>query len=100
MVLCGEMWDPNARTVTQALGVVRGAVVIPHHRPGSDWAQAFRSALGPNTCLLGIPEMTALLWNGDQWLAAGPGDVTVYAGQEELTYRPGQIVPLDQVTVR
>jgi hypothetical protein len=93
------MWSPRARVVEQALGVVQGAVVIPHHRPNSDWVSKLRGTVGPEVSILGIAEMTALIWDGDQWRVAGPGDVTVYAQDQPKTYHSRVAVPLERVTL-
>jgi cyanophycinase len=85
MALCDALWNPSASRVEPGLGVVRPAVVIPHHRVGSEWVERLRDALGNDYSILGIAEQTALIWDSVGWRVAGPGGVTIYArGQIEI----------------
>jgi cyanophycinase len=98
MALCEAMWNPNKRRVEPALGVVKRAAVIPHHRPGSEWARQLATALGDDY-ILGIPEQTALIWDSATWRVAGPGEVTVYSRGQITLYRPGATFELNGVRV-
>jgi cyanophycinase len=89
MVLCEAMWNPYARRIEAALGVVKRAAVIPHHRAGSEWVEHLRDALGDDGLILGIAEQTALIWNGAAWRVVGPGDVTIYSRLQTRVFRPG-----------
>jgi cyanophycinase len=99
MVLCETMWDPYARRIESALGVVKGAAVIPHHQPGSAWVKILRDAVGERITLLGIPEQTNLIWDGAAWRAAGPGDVTIYASGQTMIHHAGDAFTLNGVHV-
>ena len=89
MVLCEAMWNPSANRVEPALGAVKHAAVIPHHHAGSDWVKRLGDALGGTFALLGIAEQTALIWDGAAWRTAGPGDVTIYAGEQIVIHHSG-----------
>jgi len=99
MALCDAMWNPNKRRVEPALGVVKCAAVIPHHRQGSEWAQQLATALGDDYIILGIAEQTALIWDTATWRVAGPGEVTVYSRGQIRLYRPGATFELNGVKV-
>jgi cyanophycinase len=99
MVLCEAMWNPKSRRIEPALGLVRHALVVPHHRPGSEWARQVATASGGDHTLLGIAEETALIWDGMAWQVHGPGEVTVYSRGEITSHSSGQTFQLDGVKV-
>jgi cyanophycinase len=99
MVLCEAMWDPGASRVEPVLGVVKQAAVIPHHRTGSEWVKRLQSSLDKDFAILGIAEQMALFWDGMAWRVAGPGDVTIYAGEQTVIHRPGDAFALDGVSL-
>ena len=98
MVLCETMWNPRTRRTEPALGLVRHALVIPHHRPGSAWARQVKTELGDHT-LLGIAEETALIWDGAAWQVHGPGDVVIYSQGETTSHLSGETFQLGRVGV-
>jgi len=62
------------RRPVPALGLVPGAVVVPHYeRFGGRWSVDGDLAL----VTIGIDERTAAVWDGSGWRAAGAGTVTV-----------------------
>lgn len=95
MALCSHTlirasW-PNRfhRRPLDALGVVPHTAVLPHYDTfGHRWVESARRELDGVT-LLGIDERTAALWTGGAWRAAGPGAVTVIAGEKTATFRSG-----------
>ena len=99
MALCETMWNPKTRRTEPALGLVKHALVVPHHRPGSEWARQVATELGGDHTLLGIAEETALIWDGMAWQARGPGEVTVYSRGEITPYPSGAKFQLDGVKV-
>jgi hypothetical protein len=99
MVLCEAMWNPKSRRTEPALGLVSRALVIPHHRPDSEWARQVAVASGGDYVLLGIAEKTALIWDGAAWQVQGPGEVTVYSQGEITLHSSGGMFRLDGVKV-
>ena len=91
MVLCEALWNPDARRIETALGVVRHAAVIPHHRPGSEWVKTLRDTLGNDYAILGIAEQTALIWDSATWRVAGSGDAMIYALGQIERHHPSMI---------
>jgi cyanophycinase len=99
MVLCEAIWNPTSRRIEPGLGVVKGAAVIPHHRPGSEWVGRLRAALSDEIPILGIAEQTSLIWDGSIWRVAGPGDVTIYRRGQGVVHPPGETFALNGVSV-
>jgi cyanophycinase len=99
MVLCEALWNPHARRTETALGLVKRAAVIPHHRAGSEWVQTLRDALGQDVTLLGIAEQTNLIWDGSTWRVVGPGEVMVYVHGQVEGHPPGVKFQIPDVKV-
>ena len=95
MALCSHTliragW-PNRfnRRPLDALGVMPNTAVLPHYDTfGHRWVESARREL-PGVTLLGIDERTAAVWRDSEWVAAGPGAVTVIAGEKTATFRSG-----------
>ena len=90
MVLGSRM---RFRQWTDALGVVRGVVVLPHHERSSR-GQTFddvRFETRAGTTVLGIDGATGCVsdGDGDSWRVLGAGAVTVYGKDEYQVYREG-----------
>jgi cyanophycinase len=103
MALCSHTliratW-PNRfqRRPLEALGVVPGTAVLPHYDTfGQRWVESAGREL-PGVTLLGIDERTAAVWTDSVWRVAGPGAVTVIAGEKTATFRsPEKVVGLGQ----
>ena len=98
MALCSHTlvrasW-PNRfnRRPAEALGLVPKTAVLPHFDTfGNRWVESARAA-APELCLLGIDERCAVVWDGERWLAAGPGAVTVIKGKKVATFTSGEEV--------
>lgn len=89
MVMCGKIflrgrWEDG-------LGVVEGAVVLPHfNRFDVSAAESAAKALSSRDQVgIGIDESTALIWCTGSWLSAGPGRVIVLAKGASDAYRDG-----------
>ena len=73
MVLCGWTVRPDrGPDVVAGLGVVPGALVLPHWDGGrADWLRAVRRAVPPGTVLLGVPEESGVLVEGTRLTGVG-----------------------------
>lgn len=85
-----RMPGDSSRQARPALGLVPGVAVVPHFdRFGHRWVASAREAL-PDATLVGIDERTAAVWCDGDWLAVGPGAVTVLgASGEEQRFGAG-----------
>ena len=95
MALCSHTliragWpDRTQRRPLAALGLVPGTAVLPHYDTfGHRWVDSARRELNGKT-LLGIDERTAAVWDGGEWLAAGPGALTVFQGAKVERFTSG-----------
>lgn len=91
MVLCQWYYHPQAMQVVEGLGLVTGAIVLPHHDTfGHRWAPHL-SDMMPEAVLLGIDEGTGIIDDGDDgmWQVYGQGVVTLYHGQCTSRHSPG-----------
>jgi cyanophycinase-like exopeptidase len=81
----------NRRPV-DALGLVPKTAVLPHYDTfGHRWVESAQAS-APDLCLLGVDERSAAVWDGDKWLAAGPGAVTVIKGTKVARFASGHEV--------
>ncbi len=92
MVLGEYLYDPGSRELLPGLGLLPGALVIPHHNSfGRHWGSRLTTQL-PMTVLVGIDERTGLLDDapGGRWRVYGQGAATIYAGGEVRVFRSGE----------
>ncbi len=95
MVLCQYYFDPSVGKVTEGLGLVPNACVLPHHNTfGKGWVQRLAKLL-PDAVLLGIDERTGMIDDGDgerkrTWGVYGQGAVTVYRNGKTVVYKAGE----------
>jgi cyanophycinase len=92
MVLCAWYYDPGTQQVHPGLGLVPGALVLPHHDTfGHRWAPHL-TAQRPDLLLIGIDERTGLIDDGagGSWNVYGQGAVTLYRHGQSKSYRPGE----------
>ena len=81
---------------TDALGVVDGVTILPHHEradPESVAAELERQA-PPGAVILGIDAMTACYGAEGDWQVVGTGSVTVYEDGAWRRYGAGESIPL------
>ena len=73
MVLCGWTVRPDrGPDVVPGLGVVPGALVLPHWSGGrEDWLRVVRASVPAGTVLLGLPEESGVLVDGTTLTAVG-----------------------------
>ena len=90
MVLGGWTVLPEGGArVERGLGVVPDLLVVPHwtgDRP--DWTAAVEAVVPPDVTVLGIPEQSGVLVEGDLLTAVGSGSTTLVRSGAELA--PGQ----------
>ena len=92
MVLCAFLYDPESGDVLNGLGLIRNALVLPHHASfGRQWAAGLLQKR-PGVSLLGLDESTGLLDDGygENWSVLGTGTVTHYQGNKIKIYRAGE----------
>jgi cyanophycinase len=95
MALCSHTlirasW-PNRfeRRPSDALGVLPDTAVLPHFDTfGHRWIESARREL-PGVTLLGIDERSAAVWMDGDWLAKGPGTVTVVDSTGTSSFKSG-----------
>jgi cyanophycinase len=91
MVLCQHYYNPESSQLSEGLGMLPNACVLPHHNTfGKGWA-ARLAALLPGSLLLGIDERTAMLDDGDSgaWRVYGQGAVMLYWRGQPTVYPSG-----------
>jgi cyanophycinase len=77
------------RRPTEGLGLVPEVAVLPHFETfGHRWVESAEKEL-PGATLLGVDERSAAVWTKDEWLACGPGSVTVIKGSKASPYPAG-----------
>jgi cyanophycinase len=77
------------RRPTEALGLVPEVAVLPHFETfGHRWVESAEKEL-PGATLLGVDERSAAVWIEDEWLACGPGAVTVIKGSKASPHPSG-----------
>jgi cyanophycinase len=80
------------RRPTDALGLVPDTAVLPHFETfGHRWVESAQKEL-PGTTLIGVDERSAAVWAQDEWLACGPGSVTIITGSKTSAYPSGSKV--------
>lgn len=80
-----------------ALGVVSGVAVLPHHERSSKsrTSREVAVATSDSVTALGIDGATGCFTEDDGWRVLGVGSVTVYRGREWNTYKPGEYFELE-----
>ena len=85
------------RQWSDALGVVPGVAVLPHHERSSKSRTSREVAVetSDGVTALGIDGATGCFTEGDGWRVLGVGSVTVYKGREWNTYESGEYFELE-----
>jgi cyanophycinase len=78
MALCEKMLIPRWTRWHKGLGVLKSALVIPHHDAWINRVTKVVTKLVNGTVILGIDEGTGLVLDGDISKVMGPGSLTVY----------------------
>ena len=91
MVMGSLMRRPSKGQWVEALGIVPGVAVLPHHE-GSDQEEISRQLQGQvptELVVLGIDARTGCLGRPGNWRVVGSGKVTVYRGADWQVYDSG-----------
>ena len=84
MVMGSMMRGPRSGGWVEALSVVPGVVILPHHerRDQSEVSKELQETAPGGLVYLGIDARTGCLGNPGNWRVVGFGKVTVYLGKE------------------
>ena len=95
MVLGSLMRRPRSGGWVEALGIVPGIAVLPHHesRDPEETSQQLRGQSPADLTVLGIDARTGCLGRPGKWRVVGSGKVTVYSGADWAVYKSGDRLP-------
>ena len=95
MVMGSMMRRPSAGGWVEALGVVPGVAVLPHHerRDHVETSKELQASAPSGLTFLGIDARTGCLGTPGKWRVVGSGRVTVYQGTEWQTFNAGDKLP-------
>lgn len=91
MVMGSMMRRPNAGGWVEALGLVPGVAVLPHHerRDQAETSKELQQSAPSGLTFLGIDARTGCLGTPENWRVVGFGRVTVYQGSEWQVFNAG-----------
>ena len=97
MALGSLMRRPSSGEWVEALGVVPGTAVLPHHegRDPAETSSQLRGQVPSDLTVLGIDARAGCLGRPGDWRVVGSGNVTVYQGADWAVYHPGERLPGD-----
>lgn len=97
MVLGARMRRPSSHRWVQALGLLPGIAVLPHHdgRDPAETSRRLRRQAVASLTVLGIDARAGCLGRPGDWRVVGSGNVTVYRSARWAVYRPGDRLPSD-----
>ena len=97
MVLGSLMRRPSGGSWGEALGIVPGTAVLPHHENSnpSDTSRELRGQVPADLTVLGIDARSGCLGRPGNWRVVGSGKVTVYRGSDWQVYQSGVSLPPD-----
>ena len=95
MVMGSLMRRPSSGGWVEALGIVPGTAVLPHHENSNpaDVAEQLRGQARAGITVLGIDARTGCLGRPGNWRVVGSGNVTVYQGSDWQVYQSGAALP-------
>ena len=95
MIMGAMMRRPSAGGWVEALSVVPGIGVLPHHegRDHSQISKELKETAPGGLVYLGIDARTCCLGSPGNWRVVGFGNVTVYLGAEWQEFRAGDELP-------
>ena len=97
MVMGSLMRRPRGGGWIEALGVVPGVAILPHHENSDpkETSQQLQTQIPADLTVLGIDVRSGCLGRPGSWRGVGSGTVTVYRGADWQVYRAGQTLPAD-----
>lgn len=95
MVMGSMMRRPTAGGWVEALGLVPGVAVLPHHerRDQAETSRELQKSAPEGLTFLGIDTRTGCLGTPRNWRVVGFGRVTVYQGSEWQVFNAGDTLP-------
>ena len=96
MVMGSFMRRPSSGGWVEALGVVPGVGILPHHErrnPDETWRELQANSPSGLT-ILGVDARAACLGNPGSWRVVGSGNVTLYRDGWQV-FKPGECLPAD-----
>ena len=95
MVMGSMMRRPSAGGWVDALGLVPGVAVLPHHerRDQAETSKELQQSAPSGLTFLGIDARTGCLGTAGNWRVVGSGRVTVYQGSEWQVFNAGETLP-------
>ena len=97
MVMGSLMRRPRSGGWIEALGIVPGVAVLPHHERSDpkETSKQLQTQVPADITVLGIDARSGCLGRPGSWRAVGSGNVTVYRGTDWQVYSAGQNLPAD-----
>lgn len=97
MVMGSLMRRPRSGGWIEALGIVPGVAVLPHHERSDpkETSKQLQAQVPADITVLGIDARSGCLGRPGSWRAVGSGNVTVYRGTDWQVYSAGQNLPAD-----
>ena len=97
MVMGSLMRRPRSGGWIEALGIVPGVAVLPHHERSDpkETSKQLQAQVPADITVLGIDARSGCLGRPGSWRAVGSGNVTVYRGTDWQVYCAGQNLPTD-----
>ena len=97
MVMGSLMRRPGGGGWVEALGIVPGVAVLPHHERSDpeETSRQLQDQVPAELVVLGIDARTGCLGQPGNWRVAGSGKVTVYRGSDWQVYNSGTRLPSD-----
>lgn len=92
MVLCDWYVDPTVKEITRGFGVLKDAILIPHHDTfGGSWHSFYFDKVSDIRCI-GIDEQTGMIneTGNHRWTVYGKGKVTLYLKESIISYKTGE----------
>jgi len=77
------------------LGILNGVVVLSrYNRTPAVWLRRLKETTPNNAPLLGIDDVTALVWMDSRWTVVGYGRAIIFHSLTETSFGTGETVPL------